>query len=49
MKNINKLEELKRQIENDEKTFTLGELRQEIFKISKELLAQTMERGMKGE
>lgn len=46
---ITKLEELKRQIENDEKTFTLGELRQEIFKISKELLAQTMERGMKGE
>ena len=46
---IAKLEELKRQIENDEKTFTLGELRQEIFKISKELLAQTMERGMKGE
>ena len=46
---IAKLEELKRQIENDEKTFTFGELRQEIFKISKELLAQTMERGTKKE
>ena len=43
---IAKLEELKSQIQNDEKTYTLRELRQEIFKISKDLLAQSMNRGM---